>query len=109
MDAAGGETPEELETLLEDALLLRDAAAVARLFEDGGTLVAGEGSQAVRGRDAILQAASLLCHDGRGYLADPRRVLQTRDIALLIGDGVIHVARRGEDRSWRFAISMFGT
>ena len=103
---AGGETPEELETLLEDAFLLRDAHAVARLFEHGSVLVAGEGSRAVCGTDAILQAASLLCNDGRGYVADPRRVLQTRDIALLIGDGVINVARRGQDGSWRFAISM---
>lgn len=30
MDGDGGETPEELETLLEDAFLLRDADAVAR-------------------------------------------------------------------------------
>jgi hypothetical protein len=31
---AGGQTPEELETLLEDALLMHDAAALAQLFED---------------------------------------------------------------------------
>src|SRR5262249_30062996 len=101
---AGGETPEELETLLEDAFLLRDAEAVARLFEDGSLLVTGEGAQQVGGREAILRAASRLCKDGCGYLADPRRVLQTRDTALLIGEGVIHVARRGQDGLWRFAI-----
>jgi hypothetical protein len=104
--AAGGETPEELETLLEDAFLLCDADAVARLFEDGSLLVTDEESQQVRGREAILRAASLLCRHGCGYLADPRRVFQTRDIALLIGEGVINVARRGPDGSWRFAISM---
>jgi hypothetical protein len=41
-----------------------------------------------------------------GYLADPRRVFQARDTALLLGDGVINVARRGTDGSWRYAISV---
>jgi hypothetical protein len=35
---AGGRTPEELETLLEDALLMRDAAALTPLFEDASVL-----------------------------------------------------------------------
>ena len=104
----GGETPEELETLLEDALLLRDADAVAQLFEDGSLLVTGGGSLLVRGRDEILQVASLLCQNAHGYLADPRRVFQARDTALLIGEGVVNVARRGQDGTWRFAISMLG-
>jgi ketosteroid isomerase-like protein len=97
------------ETLLEDAFLLCDADAVARLFEDGSLLVTGGGSQQVRGREAILQAASLLCNHGCGYLADPRRVFQSRDTALLIGEGVINVARRGQDGLWRFAITMLGS
>jgi hypothetical protein len=101
-DGGGGETPEELETLLEDAFLLCDADAVARLFEDGSLLVTGEASRQVRGREAILRAASLLCRRGCGYVADPRRAFQTRDIAPLIGDGVISVARRGLD--WYMAI-----
>lgn len=108
MYGGGGETPEELETLLEDAFLLGDADAVARLLEDGSLLVTGDGSQPVRGREAILQAASLLCHHGCAYLANRRRVFQTRDTALIIGEGVINVARRGQDGSWRLAISMFG-
>jgi hypothetical protein len=37
----GGQTPKELETLLEDALLMRDAAALAPLFEDASVLVVG--------------------------------------------------------------------
>ena len=102
----GGDTPEELGTLLEDALLLRDADAVARLFEDGSLLVNGEESQPVRGHAAVLRAASLLCNRGCAYLANPRRVFQTRDTALLIGEGVINVARRGHDGTWRLSISM---
>ena len=107
MDGGGGQTPQELETLLEDALLLRDAHAAARLFEAGSLLVTGEGSEHVRGHAAILQVALRLCRNGSGYVADPRRVLQTQDTALLIGGSVIHVARRGPDGAWRFAISWF--
>ena len=42
---AGGRTPEELETLLEDALLMRDAEALTPLFEDASVLVAGQRPQ----------------------------------------------------------------
>lgn len=103
----GGQTPEELETLLEDALLMRDAAALAQLFDDASVLVVGHGPQQIRGPGEIAQAALLLWQPQRGYLADPRRVFQARDTALLLGDGVINVARRGPDGSWRYAISVF--
>jgi hypothetical protein len=104
--SAGGRTPEELETMLEDALLMRDAAALAQLFEDASILVAGQGQRQIRGPREIVQAAWLLCQYRRGYVADPRRVFQARDTALLLGDGVINVARRGPDGSWRYAISV---
>lgn len=38
---AGAHTPEELETLFEDACVTRHRDAVAALFEDGAVLVAG--------------------------------------------------------------------
>ena len=76
---------------------MRDAEAVAELFEDGGVLVNGQTWQLMRRREDVLQVAALLCQDYHGYLADPRRVLQARDTALLIGDGVINVARRSKD------------
>ena len=34
----GARTPEELETLFEDAFVVRDRDAIAELFEDGGLL-----------------------------------------------------------------------
>lgn len=101
-----GQTPEELETLLEDALLMRDAEAVAQLFEEASVLVVGHGPQHIRGPGEILRAAWLLWQLQRGYLAGPRRVFQARDTALLLGDDVINVARRGPDGSWRYAISV---
>ncbi|SRR6266487_958296 len=85
---AGGQTPEELQTLLQDALLLRDAEALAQLFDDAGVLVAGHGRQQIRGPGEIVSAWLRWQHQ-RGYLADPRRVFHVRDTALLLGDGVV--------------------
>jgi hypothetical protein len=68
MGGGRGRTPEELETLLEDALRLRDTDAVARLFEDGSLQLASEDSQQVRGYHEILQVALPLCQNERGKL-----------------------------------------
>ena len=43
-------------------------------------------------------------HGDATYVADPRRVVQARDIALIIADRAINVARRGHDGVWRYAI-----
>jgi hypothetical protein len=102
----GGQTPEELETLMEDAFVLGDGEALAKLFEAGGVLVSGRGRCEARGHRAIAKATGLLAERAAGYVAQPRRIYQNRDIALLIGEGVINVARRERDRSWRFIISL---
>ena len=75
MDGDGcGDVPEELETLLEDTFLLRDADAVARLFEDGSLAVTGEGAQQVRGRAlGRVNAGGNIGLPGCGYLAVERR------------------------------------
>ena len=46
---AGARTPEELETLLEDAFVVHDPQALAQLFQPGATLVGGRLPEA-RGR-----------------------------------------------------------
>jgi hypothetical protein len=103
----GAQTLEELETLLEDALVLADGEAVAHLFAADGVFVAGASQAEARGHDAITRVAERIAAPAAGsYLAQPRRILQSRDIALLLGDGVINVARRGPDRTWRFVISL---
>ena len=99
-----GATPEELETLREDAIVVEDGAALARLFEPDGVLVLGGDAREIRGDREIAGAMELI--SGLAYSAEPRRLYQSRDVVLLIGDGVISVARRGRDRSWRFAISL---
>ena len=92
-------SPEELETLLEDALLLHDDAAVAALFEDRGVLVAGAGC--VRNRH---RAAEVLLQ--RDYVASANLVTVVRDIAVVFGDHTVNVSCRGPDRSWRLAVAI---
>jgi hypothetical protein len=103
---AGARTPEELETLLEDAFVLHDQQALAQLFHPGALLVAGGGLPEARGRRQIARVAAQLWEPQRRYLADPRRVLQVRDSALVLAGHATNVVRRADDGSWRYAISL---
>ncbi len=49
----GARTPEELETLLEDAFVLHDRQALAQLFQPGAMLVVGGGLPEARGHQQI--------------------------------------------------------
>jgi hypothetical protein len=102
----GARTPEELETLLEDAFVIRDGTALAELFEDGAVLVAGDASREVRGGDEIARLASEMWQRNRTYLADPRRVLQARHTGLIVTKRGVNVVRRGRDGAWRYAIAL---
>ena len=84
--------------------MLRDRQALAALFEAGAVLVTGD-EQPARGGEAIARVA-LATWDGDGtYVADPRRVVQARDIALDRGtERGVNVVRRGGDGAWRYAI-----
>jgi hypothetical protein len=97
--AAGARTPEELETLLEDAFVLHDPQALAQLFQPGAMLVVDGGLPEARGRRQIARVAAQLWDSERLYLADPRRVLQVRDTALVLAGRAISVIRR-DDGSW---------
>lgn len=100
----GARTPEELDTLLEDAFVMRDRAAFGALFDDGAVLMK-EGLQA-RGGAAISRALAGLWASDWTYVAHPRRVLQARDTALIVANPGLHVLRRGSDKAWRAAISL---
>jgi hypothetical protein len=102
----GARTPEELETLLEDAFVIRDGEALAELFEDGALLVASDGSRQARGGDAIARLASEMWERNGTYFADPRRVLQARNTGLIVTTRGINVVRRGSDGAWRYAIAL---
>jgi hypothetical protein len=103
---AGARTPEELETLLEDAFVLHDQQALAQLFQPGAMLVVRGGLPEARGRRQIARVAAQLWDSQRLYLADPRRVLQVRDTALVLAGRTVNVVRRTDDGSWRYAISL---
>jgi hypothetical protein len=104
--AAGARTPEELETLMEDAFVLHDQHALAQLFDPDAMLVAGDGLPEARGRRQIAQVTARMSNTGRLYVADPRRVLQARDTALIVAGHAINVVRRADDGSWRYAIAV---
>ena len=102
---SGASTPEELEALLEDAFVLRDRDALTELFDDAAVLAVGTGRREARGGAAIRRLANELCLGSRTYVAQPRRVVQARDTALVVAERAISVARRGGD-GWRYTISL---
>jgi hypothetical protein len=102
----GARTPEELESLLEDAFVLRDPGALAWLFEARAVLVAGGGLHEARGRAAIAEVAIEMWDRERSYVANPRLVLCARDTALVLGGHAINVVRRAADGDWRYMISV---
>jgi hypothetical protein len=102
----GARTPEELETLFEDAFVIRDSDALAHLFEDGALLATCHGPLEARGPEEIAHLAAAMWERNRTYLADPRRVLQARETALVLSERSINVLRRGRDGTWRYAITL---
>lgn len=101
---AGARTPEELETLFEDSCLTHDRAALAGLFEDRAVMV--DDGRVVRGGDAIAFLMAERSEGNQIYLADPLRVVQAGDIALIVGERSINVARRDSDGDWRYVIAL---
>src|SRR5919112_2239878 len=101
----GAQSPEELETLFEDAFVMRDHEAVGELFDAGAVMAAGASGHA-RGGEEIGRLVAELWGRGRVYLADATRVLQARDTALVVAHRGIHVVRRGHDGAWRYVISL---
>jgi hypothetical protein len=103
---AGAHTPEELETLLEDAFLMHDRVALSGLFEKGAVLAGRDGSPVAHGRTQIVEAATTGWAREELYLASPLRVLQTSNTALIAGACAISVARRSGDGAWRYSIAL---
>lgn len=96
------QTPEELEMLLEDSLLLRDSKSLMALFVDGAALVIG-GERVARGED-IAQLALATWDGDQTYVAAPKSVIQVRDIALIISERGINIIYRNLNRSWQYVI-----
>lgn len=97
-------TPEELEAMLEDAFIVKDAVAAAELFEETALLVDGCTSSEARGRPGIARAIASVWHEWT-YVAASDRVLQAGDLAVGLGPSLT-VLRRRPDGVWRLAIAM---
>jgi len=101
---SGARTPEELETLFEDAFVVRDRMALVALFEDAAVL--GAGRLEAQGGEAIASLAGELWERELTYLADPHRVVQAGSSALVLAAHGINVVHRGGDGTWRYLISL---
>lgn len=99
---AGAFTPEELETLLEDAFVVRDRSGLRALFEP--TAVVAYGRQCAREGDVAPFLAGLW-REGFAYVAKPPVVLQAHDTALIVAGRAISVAHRDRSECWRYAIT----
>ena len=83
---SGASTPEDLESLFEDALVICDRDGLAQLFEHDAVLVAGPEASETRGREQIADQAAAMHTRGYSYFADPRRVVQVRDTTLIVSE-----------------------
>lgn len=102
--ARGARTPEELETLLEDALIMGDRPGLRALLAEVCVLVGCDGREA-RGVGEAERLAWAWRDGGWRHLAGEQRVLQAHDTALIGSPAGLHVARRADDGAWRLAIS----
>lgn len=99
----GAQSPEELETLFEDALLMRDREALAGIF-DVDAVLATPRADIAHGSPRIVPLALATWPYDRPYTAGPQSVIQAPTLALVVSSHGINVARRGPDGSWRYAI-----
>ncbi|GAC1611585.1 MAG: hypothetical protein NVS3B26_25930 [Mycobacteriales bacterium] len=93
-------SPEELETLLEDAVLMGDEAAVEALFDAAGLVIAGP---RVAGPEQALVELTAL-----GYLASTRPVTVRHcvAVAVAVGDFAVNVSFRTPDGAWRLVAAI---
>jgi ketosteroid isomerase-like protein len=103
----GAGTPEELETLLEDAFVNHDQSALRELFEDGAVLQTPK-RLAAHGRAEIERAAAEMWAGNDLFLAAPMRIMEARGTALIAAANSTNVARRDRDGSWRYLIALLG-
>jgi hypothetical protein len=99
----GASSPEELETMLEDATVLRDLGELAALFVPGAVLHRAGHELPVRGRRGIARMFTEP-PDSPTYVAFPPHVLQRGATALVLTGSAVHVTRRSP-HGWRYLIS----
>jgi hypothetical protein len=102
----GASSPEELETMFEDATVLGDPDELAALFVPGAVFHRAGHDLPVRGRRGIVR---LLTErpDSLPYVALPPEILQRGTTALVLAGSAVHVTRRSP-QGWRYLISWLG-
>ena len=90
-------SPEELDTLLEDALLMNDRAAVAALFWAAEVRVCSAG-RVLSGADATDLLARC------DYVASGCCERVAADVALAVSEATVTLCRRGTDGQWKVLV-----
>jgi hypothetical protein len=99
----GAGTPEELEALHEDALVMGDTRLLVGVYEKRAVLVTGSGATAI-GVNECVELALAEWQGEHPYVADPRSITQARDLALIVSSDCISVVRRDPQGAWKYAI-----
>lgn len=104
----GARSPDELETMLEDAFVIQRHEDVANLFDPAAVLAVrcSDSSPEVCGRAAIGALAASLWDRGATFIADSGRTVYGRRRALVVGPGLTAVLHRGPGGTWRFEIAL---
>jgi hypothetical protein len=102
-------TPEELESLFEDTLILGDRDAIVSLFDEHAVMAADAGSIEARGAWEIARLSAVMRERGYAYVAEPRRIVQASSTALVVAERAVNVMHRGPEGGWRYAISLINT
>jgi hypothetical protein len=100
----GAASPEELETLLEDAFLIHDQESLTELFAGHAVLSSAHGGPDARGRPDITRRIGGIWEQGGSYLAHAPHIVQTGPTALVLAGQAVHVVTRSGG-SWRYLIS----
>lgn len=100
---AGARTPEELEALHEDALVMRDIAMLRGVYDEQAVLAAASGKTASGVNDCVELALASWQGD-HPYVADPCSLTLAGDLTLIVSRDRISVARRDRHGGWRYAI-----
>src|ERR1700722_17398546 len=79
----GARSPEELETLLEDAFLGGEHDAVSAPLADGAILARAGIRVHAYGSEQVAREAAALCEAEVAYIASPKHVLQARNTVLV--------------------------
>ena len=90
--------------LFEDAFVVRDGRRSRSCSRTGPCSAPSPGE--ARGGEQIGRLAAAMWERKYSYLADPQRIVQARDTALVVARQGINVVRRRSDGNWLYAISL---